>query len=49
VKSRRALDTFIRRPPPLAVPERVAQMHDERVEVIRKAAGGRLIAAVLEL
>jgi hypothetical protein len=30
------------------VPERVAQVHDERVEVVGEAAGGRLVAAVFE-
>jgi hypothetical protein len=39
----------VRRPPRLAVPQRVAQMHDERVEVVGEAAGGGLIASVVEL
>jgi hypothetical protein len=39
----------IGRPPPFAVSEWIAQMHDQRVEVLGQAAGGRLVAAVLEL
>ena len=35
--------------PPFTVSERVAQVHDERVEVVGQAAGGGLLAAVLEL
>ena len=31
------------------MPERVAQVHDERVEIVGEAAGGRLVAAMLEL
>ena len=38
----------IGRAPPLTVSERVAQVHDERVEVVSEAPGGRLIAVVLE-
>ena len=34
---------------PLAVPERVAKMHDQGVEVLGEAAGGGVVAAVLEL
>jgi hypothetical protein len=30
------------------VPEGVAQVHDERVEVLGETAGGRLVAAVVE-
>jgi hypothetical protein len=30
------------------VSEGVAQVHDERVEVVGEAAGGRLVAGVLE-
>jgi hypothetical protein len=39
----------IRASPPFAVSERVAQVHDERVEVLGEAAGGGLVATVLEL
>ena len=39
----------VRGAPPFAVPERVAQMHDERVEVISEAASGGFVAVVLEL
>src|SRR5947199_371953 len=39
----------IRASPPFAVPERIAQVHDERVEVVGQATGGRLVAAMLEL
>jgi biotin operon repressor len=31
------------------VSERVAQVHDQGVEVLSEAAGGRLIAGVLEI
>jgi cephalosporin-C deacetylase-like acetyl esterase len=31
------------------VSERVAQVHDERVDVLGEAAGGGLVAVVLEL
>ena len=36
-------------PPPLAVAERVAEVHDQGVEVLGQAPGGGLVAAVLEL
>ena len=39
----------VRAAPPFAVPERVAQMDNERVEVLGQAAGGRFVAAMLEL
>jgi len=32
----------------VAVSERVAQVRDERVEVVCQAAGGRLVAAMFE-
>ena len=35
--------------PAFAVPQRVAQVHDERVEVVGEAAGGDVVAGVLEL
>ena len=31
------------------MPQRVAQMHDERVEIIGQASGGGLIAGLVEL
>ena len=46
--SERALEQ-VRAAPPFAVPQGVAEVHDERVEVVGEAAGGRLVAAVLEL
>jgi hypothetical protein len=42
-----AVDIFIRRPPPFAVSERIAQVHDEGVEIVADTAGGRLVAAML--
>jgi hypothetical protein len=36
-------------PPPFAVSERIAQVNDQRVEIVSEAASGRLVAGVLEL
>jgi len=44
----RALEQ-VGRSPPAAVPERVAQMHDERVEIVGEAASGGREALVGEL
>jgi hypothetical protein len=42
-------DTFIRRAPPAAVSGRVAQVYDERVEVVGEAFGGGGVAGSVEL
>jgi hypothetical protein len=34
---------------PFSVAQGVAQMHDERIEILSEAAGGRVVAAMLEL
>src|SRR5215218_5144013 len=39
----------VRRSPPPSVPGRVAQVHDERVEVVGQTAGGGGVARVREL
>ena len=43
------LDNFIRAPPPAAVPGRVAQVNDERLEIVGQALGRGGVAGCVEL